>query len=157
VNDDEQVEYWSGKKKRHTVKNIVLIDEQCRIRFLGATFAGKWHDKALVEDEDYRLPEGSWLYQDRGFQGFMREDVVIRQPTKKPKGGALSEEQKAENRQIASEKMRIEHTMSSVKRCRVVKDLCRYWQDRVRDMLMVLACGLHTFRLRSRPWAYNTP
>lgn len=157
MNDDEQEEYWSGKKKRHTVKNIVLIDEQCRIRFLGATCAGMWHDKRLVEDETYRLPAGSWLYQDRGFQGFAVEGVVIRQPTKKPTGGALSEEQKAENRQIAREKMRIEHTMSSVKRCRIVKEVCRYWQDRVRDMVMRLACGLHTFRLRYRPWTYNTP
>jgi hypothetical protein len=156
VNDDEQAEYWSGKKKRHTVKNSVLIDEQCRIRFLGATYAGKWHDKALVEHEDYQLPEGSRLYQDRGFQGFSVEGVVIRQPTKKPQGGKVSEAQKAENRQIASEKMRIEHTMSSVKRCRIVKDVCRYWHDRVRDMVMRLACGLHTFRLRSRPWIYST-
>jgi hypothetical protein len=157
VNDDEQEEYWSGKKKRHTVKNIVLIDEQCHIRFLGATYAGKWHDKALLEDEAYRLPAGSRLYQDRGFQGFTVSEVVIRQPTKKPKGGELSEGQKAQNRQIASEKMRIEHTMSSVKRCRVVKDVCRYWHDRVRDMLMMLACGLHTFRLGDRPWTYTTP
>jgi hypothetical protein len=157
LTDDEQAEYYSGKKKRHTVKNIVLIDAQCRIRFLGATFAGKWHDKALLEDEEYRLPSGSWLYQDRGFQGFKLDGVVMRQPTKKPKGGELSEEQKAENRQIASEKMRIEHTMSSVKRCRIVKEVCRYWQDRVRDLVMRLACGLHTFRLRYRPWNYDTP
>jgi hypothetical protein len=135
----------------------VLIDEECRIRFLGMTNAGMWHDKALVEDEEYRLPAGSWLYQDRGFQGFTVDEVVIRQATKKPKGGALSDEQKLENRQIASEKMRIEHTMSSVKRCRIVKDVCRYWQDRVRDLVMTLACGLHTFRLRYRPWNYHTP
>jgi hypothetical protein len=81
----------------------------------------------------------------------------MRQATKKPKGGELSEEQKAENRQIASEKMRIEHTMSSVKRCRIVKEVCRYWQDRVRDLVMRLACALHTFRLRYRPWIYDTP
>lgn len=135
----------------------MLIDEQCRIRFLGATFAGKWHDKALVEDEEYSLPDGSWLYQDRGFQGFAVRGVVIQQPMKKPKGGELSEEQKAENLRLASEKMRIEHTMSSVKRCRIVKEVCRYWQDRVRDLVMSLACGLHTFRLRYRPWTYNTP
>ena len=135
----------------------MLIDDQCRIRFLGETFAGKWHDKALLEDERYVLPEGSRLYQDRGFQGFKVAGVDMRQPMKKPRGGELTEAQKAENRQIASEKMRIEHTMSSVKRCRIVKDVCRYWKDRVRDMLMSIACGLHTFRLRYRPWTYDAP
>jgi hypothetical protein len=124
---------------------------------LGATYAGKWHDKALVDDERYHLPAGSRLYQDRGFQGFDVEGVVIRQPTRKPKGGRLSASQTQENRDIASEKMRIEHTMSSVKRCRIVKDVCRSWHDKVRDMVMQLACGLHTFRLRYRPWTYDTP
>jgi hypothetical protein len=52
--------------------------------------------------------------------------------------------------------MRIEHTMSSVKRCRIVKDRMRYWQDRIRDVVMVIACGLHNLRLRHRPWNYGT-
>ena len=65
-------------------------------------------------------------------------------------------EQKEENRRIASEKMRIEHTMCSVKRCRIVKDKVRYWQDRIRDMVMEIACGLHNFRLQFRPWHYDT-
>jgi hypothetical protein len=133
-----------------------LIDRCCCIRFLSATYAGKWHDKALVDDEQYQLPSGSVLYQDRGFQGFAVTCVQVQQPTKKPRGGELTDAQKAENQRIASEKMRIEHTMSSVKRCRIVKDRMRYWQDRIRDVVMVIACGLHNLRLRHRPWNYGT-
>lgn len=33
----------NGKKKCRTVKPIVLIDVRCCIRFLSATYAGKWH------------------------------------------------------------------------------------------------------------------
>lgn len=153
---DEQTEYYSGKKKCHTIKNILLIDEGCIIRFLSATYAGKWHDKSIVDDEQYQLPAGSVLYQDMGFQGFVVADVLIQQPTKKPRGGDLTAEQKGENRRIASEKMRIEHTMCSVKRCRIIKDKIRLWQDRIRDMVMAIACGLHNFRLRYRPWHYDT-
>ncbi len=91
-----------------------------------------------------------------GFQGFAVEDVCIQQPMKKPRGGDLTSEQKGDNRRIASEKMRIEHTMCSVKRCRIIKDKIRYWQDRVRDMVMEIACGLHNFRVRHRPWHYDT-
>lgn len=138
------------------MKNILLIDVQCCIRFLSATYAGKWHDKALVDDEQYVLPSGSVLYQDRGFQGFTVAGVQVEQPTKKPRGGTLTAAQKAENQRIASQKMRIEHTMSSVKRCRAVKDKLRYWQDRIRDLVMVIACGLHNLRLRHRPWNYST-
>jgi DDE superfamily endonuclease len=139
------------------VKNILLIDGRCIIQFLSATYAGKWHDKALVDDELYALPAGSVLYQDRGFQGFTIACIKIEQPTKKPRGGILTDAQKAENHRIASEKIRIEHTMSSVKRCRMVKDKLRYWQDRIRDLVMVIACGLHNLRLRHRPWNYETP
>jgi hypothetical protein len=88
---DEQQEYWSGKTKQHTVKNILLIDAQCTIRWLSATYAGKWHDKTLVEDQVYALPAGSVVVQDRGVQGFMVPGMVMRQPTKKPRGGALTQ------------------------------------------------------------------
>lgn len=126
------------------------------IRFMSATYAGKWHDKALVDDEQYTLPAGSVLYQDMGFQGFAIDHVTVQQPTKKPRGGELTSEQKEENRRIAREKMRIEHTIGSVKRCRIIKDKLRYWQDTVRDMLMAIAAGLHNWRLRYRPWHYET-
>jgi DDE superfamily endonuclease len=58
-----------------------------------------------------------------GFQGFRVQDVEILQPTKKPRGGELTSEQKEENRRIASIKMRIEHVMGSIKRYRIVKEL----------------------------------
>ena len=123
---------------------------------MSATYAGKWHDKSLVDDEQYRLPAESVLYQDMGFQGFVIANVTIRQPTKKPRGGELTSEQKAENGRISSEKMRIEHTIGSVKRCRIIKDRIRYWQDAVRDIVMAIAAGLHNLRLLYRPWHYET-
>lgn len=124
---------------------------------MSATYAGKWHDKSLVDDESYHLPPGSILYQDMGFQGFTVVNVAIQQPTKKPRGGELTPEQKAANRRIASQKMRIEHVMGSVKRCRIITDTLRYWRDSVRDMVIVIAAGLHNLRLQYRPWQYETP
>jgi hypothetical protein len=138
------------------VKNILLIDDACIIRYMSTTYAGKWHDKSLVDDESYTLPSGSVLYQDMGFQGFAVANVTIQQPTKKPRGRDLTPEQKADNRRIASDKMRIEHTIGSVKRCRIVKDKLRYWQDTVRDTVIAIAAGLHNLRLQHRPWNYET-
>ena len=128
-----------------------MIDDTCIIRFLSETHAGKWHEKSIADAADYVLPAGSVLYQDMGYQGFAVAGVTIQQPTKKPRDGDLTSEQKDDNRRIASEKMRIEHTMCSVKRCRIVKDKIRYWKDGVRDMVMQIACGLHNLRMRHRP------
>jgi hypothetical protein len=122
---------------------------------MSPTYAGKWHDKSIVDDEIYSLPPGSVLYQDMGFQGFALANVIMQQPMKKPRGGELTPAQKEENQRIASEKMRIEHTMCSVKRCRIIKDKIRYWQDTVRDSVMDIAVGLHNLRLRHRPWHYD--
>ncbi len=80
VDADEQEEYYSGKKRCHTVKNILLIDTTCAVAYMSPTHAGKWHEKSIVDDESYRLPGQSTLYQDMGFQGFTVATVTIRQP-----------------------------------------------------------------------------
>lgn len=138
------------------MKHILRIEVRCVIQVLSATYAGKGHDKSLVDDEQYHVPAGSVLYQDMGVQGFTVTAVELEQPTKKPRGGTLTDAQKAANQRIASENRRIEHTMSSVKRCRIGKDKLRYWQDQIRALVMAIACGLHNLRLRHRPWNYGT-
>jgi hypothetical protein len=131
-----------------------VIDETCQICFLSATYEGKANDKILAELEGYRLPPGSYLYQDMGFQGFVLADVTIIQPKKKPRGGKLTPPEKATNRRISSIRIRIEHAIGGVKRYRIVKDKIRLLKDGIRDTVMETCCGLHNFRLQSRPWRY---
>jgi hypothetical protein len=84
---EDQQEYYSGKKKGHTLKNLLVIRETCHICFLSPTYEGRMHDKTIAELEGYRLPPGSGLYQDMGFQGFFLAGVTLMQPQKKPRGG----------------------------------------------------------------------
>jgi hypothetical protein len=151
----EQQEYYSGKEKQHSVKNNVLITAPCRVIFLTATVAGRKHDKRLADESGYRLPKGSILMQDTGFQGFTVDGVTILQPKKKPKGQELTDDEKAINRLISSIRIRIEHAIGGVKRYRVVKDKLRLWKEGVRDLVLEICCGLHNFRLRFRPWHYD--
>lgn len=147
-----QQENYSGKKKRHTVKNLILINAALTILFLSPTYEGRLHDKRMAEATPYPLPEGSRLLQDLGFLAFAIEGVEVIMPTKKPKGKQLTPEQKAENRRISSRRVRIEHVISSVKRCRIVKDICRLLKPDARDRVMEIASALHNFRLRLYPW-----
>jgi hypothetical protein len=151
---EEQQEYDSGKKKCHTLKNLLVIDETCQICFLSATYEGKANGKSLADLEGYRLPPGSCLFQDLGFQGFVLADVTIIQPKKKPPGGELTPPEKATNRRISAIRLRIEHAIGGVKRFRIVKDKIRLLKDRIRDTVMETCCGLHNFRLQYRPWHY---
>ena len=113
---------------------------------------GKRHDKKLADESNYQLPKGSYLLQDTGFQGFKPEGVFILQPKKKPRGKELTEEEKQLNQEISRVRVRVEHIMSGIKRCRIVKDRNRNWLKGFRDRVMLIACGLHNLRLIFRPW-----
>ena len=147
----EQKRCYSGKKKRHMLKNLLLINAALRIVFLSETVPGSVHDKRLADTTPYPLPAGSQLLQDVGFQAFTLEGVDILQPTKKPRGRELTPEQKADNRAMARRRVRIEHVNSSVKRCRMLKETIRMWKDGIRDMVMEIGCGLHNLRIRLTP------
>jgi hypothetical protein len=134
------------------VKNLLLIDQSLIIRFLSDTFDGHVHDKRMADATPYPLPPNSWLLQDLGFLGFTLAGVETLLPFKKPRGGTLTPAQKAFNRQLASLRVRIEHVISSVKRCRIVKDSCRLHVVGARDAVMEIACSLHNFRLSLFPW-----
>jgi len=153
-NKEVQKTYYSGKKKRHTVKNNVLVNAQAKIGLLSATYEGKKHDKKIADETQLTLPEGSLLYQDTGFQGFVLAGVTILQPQKKPRGGQLTAEEKERNRDIARIRIRVEHAIGGVKRYRIVKDQLRNWKQDFRDQAMETCCGLHNFRLNFRPWHY---
>ena len=153
--DEKQKELYSGKKKAHTVKNILLIGDSDReIKYLSETCKGKKHDKKIVDEAELEFPEATDLYQDSGFQGFHPEGVNIHQPKKKPKGGELTDEEKETNSLISSIRVSVEHVISGVKRCRIVKDVFRNTKDKYDNLVMEIACGLHNFRSEHRLVSY---
>lgn len=152
---DAQKEYYSGKKRRHTIKNIVVTNLLCKILFLTPTCEGKKHDKKVADEAGYDFPDGSMLFQDVGFQGFTVAGVTVIQPKKKPRGKELTPEDKEDNQAISSVRIRVEHAIGGVKRYRIVKDKIRNWKKGFRDQVMETCCGLHNFRLNFRPWHYR--
>ena len=134
------------------MKNVLLVDKQLKIQYLSETHPGKVHDKRIVDATSYPLPQGSCLLQDLGFLGFALEDVHIEMPTKKPKGRELTDDQKAANQEKARRRVYIEHVNSSIKRCRILKDVCRLLVSGIRDMVVEICCAFHNFRLRLNPW-----
>ena len=134
------------------MKNVLLINAMLTILFLSDTYAGRTHDQRIAEAKPYPLPAGSQWLHDLGFLAFTLDHVEIIMPTRKPRGRALTRAQKAANRRIARRRVRIEHVNSSVKRCRIVHDICRLRKAGVRDLVMEVCCALHNFRVRLTPW-----
>lgn len=85
-----QKAHYSGKKKAHTDKNIVLINESThKVVYLGPTEAGAKHDKKAADDAAIAYPAQATLDQDTGFQGYAPAGVLTRQP-KKSRGAKSS-------------------------------------------------------------------
>jgi hypothetical protein len=83
VNTDKQKEKYSGKKKTHTDKNILLVNENTRrVVYLSATVEGKKHDKKLADDSQISYPTNASLTKDTGFEGYEPKDVLTQQPKK---------------------------------------------------------------------------
>jgi hypothetical protein len=87
TDDVQQRAHYSGKKKTHTDKNLLLVNEATgKVVYLSPTACGKTHDKKLADDAAIAYPLNATLDQDTGFQGYAPEDVLVRQPKKSRAG-----------------------------------------------------------------------
>jgi DDE superfamily endonuclease/Helix-turn-helix of DDE superfamily endonuclease len=88
-NPEKQALFYSGKKKTHSDKNVVIVNApNRRVEFLSRTYAGKTHEKKIVDREAIAYPPDTVLYKDTGFQGYEPLVKKTYQPKKKdtPKG-----------------------------------------------------------------------
>jgi hypothetical protein len=146
-----QKENYSGKKKRHTLKNNVVTEKRTKkVRVLSVTCAGKKHDKTLADEQALPFPNGSKVWKDSGFQGYEPEGTLTYQPMKKPKGKELTAEQKQHNKDISKERIGVEHSIGGVKVFDIVHVVYRNFREGFDDLVMETACGLHNWRLDFR-------
>ena len=68
-------------------------------------------------------------------------------PHKQPKGEKLTDEQKEENRALASERVVCEHAFAGVKRYRIAAEVYRNRKEGFDDASMFTAAGLWNFYL----------
>lgn len=71
-------------------------------------------------------------------------------PTRASKLKPLTVLQKENNKVISSQRVKVEHAISGVKRSRIVKDKLRSRKNNNEDLVIEIACGLHNFRVRKR-------
>jgi hypothetical protein len=154
VDWDEQRENYSGKKKKHTVKNVVIITACFLILFVSPAVCGKRHDRKIAGTM-YSFPCPCLLYQDTGYQGYKPEGVSVSLPIKKPRGRELTWEEKAYNRKISSFRVRVEHATGSVKYMRTVRDECRLRADGFVQQIFRTCAALHNFRIKINTWHYE--
>ena len=151
IDQEVQRQFYSGKTKAHTLKNIIIGDLDTRmVHGLSDTVEGKKSDKKACDEAGYRFPKGTNDFVDKAFQGYNPVGATMFQPMKKPKNGELTQDEKEINSILSSCRVVIEHIISGIKRLRIVKDVFRNTKDKFDDLVMELACGLHNFREQCR-------
>ena len=119
--DVVQKRHYSGKKKRHTLKNEYIVTRKGRIASVSPSQPGSRHDLA-IRRAGGKLPRGARAYADSAYQGYDNEHKAIDFPYKKPKGGRLTDEEKEYNAGLSRFRVRVEHKIGQVKRFRIVSD-----------------------------------
>ena len=149
-NNKNQKKAYSGKKKRHTRKNIYLVNKEKKILYLSPTKSGKIHDfkqckKMGIIDA---IPEDTDILADKGFIGI--DDVSNHQtfvPKKKPKNDFLTPEEKKDNSLISSIRIKVEHAIGGVKRLGIATNIFRgkFGSD---DRFTFVSAALWNFHLQ---------
>lgn len=124
-----QKRWYSGKKKRHCIKNEVVITEEERIVSVSPSVPGTVHD-LTIRRRGPPLPEGSNGYGDSGYQGYQEDHPDFDMPYKKPKKGKLSQSEKEYNHALSRFRVRVEHVIGRMKRFRILADRFRYPRSR---------------------------
>lgn len=150
-----QEDFYSGKKKTHTVKNLAIVNTLALVVFLGPTVSGKVADKTSAIDVNVASQVQADLYADLAFIGWKPKGFNLILPHKKPKKSKknnpqLSPQQKQENKGQASIRVKVEHAFGSIKIMRIVKEENRNYKLGYRDLVMKTAVALHNLRIMKK-------
>ena len=144
---------YSGKKKAHTTKVMVLATASKVIKFVSPPYLGKVHDFALLKSE--LPPEAGWWFRGRevhvdlGYLGFGKAygGATVSIPVRKPKNGELTGEQKESNRAKSKQRVVVENAIGGMKRYRFLSDRLRCHDLQLYSMVVAIAAGLWNFNL----------
>lgn len=124
-----QKRFYSGKKKRHTLKIQLVVDQHTQQIICTAYGKGRRHDFKLLCRSKVRLHPQSEGLGDKGYQGWQKLHPKVRLPKKKPKGGKLSATDKQYNRTLAQQRVVAEHVN---RRLKIFKILSERYRNRRR-------------------------
>ena len=121
--------WYSGKKKRHTIKSEITITQQGRIVGVSKSAPGRVHDLE-IRRRGPPLPERAHAYADSGYQGLQQDHSGVEIPYKKTKTRPLSKDERAYNHALSKFRVRVEHAIARLKSFRILSERYRYSRER---------------------------
>jgi DDE superfamily endonuclease/Helix-turn-helix of DDE superfamily endonuclease len=144
-----QKRFYSGKKKRHTLKHQVVVTRRrkrpgrtarprrVRIAAISGAFPGRTHDKKVYDRTRVLAPPGVKRTGDTAYLG-----TGLGTPTRRPPKGTLTARQKAGNRRVSRRRIVVEHGIGKMKVWRIAAERFRNPRRR-HTLIMKNVAGLH--------------
>ncbi len=127
----KQKYFYSGKKKRHTLKTQIIVDKKKREIICTSFSNGKRHDFRLFKESGVHIHPEIKSLTDTGYQGIHKLHPNSALPKKKTKNNPLTKEDKKNNRELSSERVLNENVIGMVKRKRLINRLL-FGHDEIR-------------------------
>ena len=145
-NQEIQREYYSGKKKKHTIKIQIIMDEITK-KIVGVAFdKGSVHDFKLFKNTTTDLDKLIAFLADNGYQGIQELFSKSLTPKKKSKYNPLSDEDKEFNKLISNIRIAVEHVNCQLKIFRILSERYRSRIDTF-NLRAILICCFYNFCL----------
>ncbi|UZQ30187.1 MAG: IS5 family transposase [Spiroplasma phoeniceum] len=120
-----QKQSYSGKKKKHTIKTQVIIEQETK-KIIATSFSfEKKHDYALFKESKILILKNTKLIVDSGYQGIQKIHNNVIMPTKKTKKKHLNKEQKQHNRLVSKIRIIIENIFAILKKFKIITEKYR--------------------------------
>jgi transposase len=148
-----QKRYYSGKKKCHTIKTQIIVNERGRIRHVADSVPGATHDLTLLRESGVttELPEGLTVTADTGYRGaqndFPEHSVAL--PYRRPSKQSLTPEEKYHNNLVSKIRIVVENTLCELKHFRALSSVFRHSLDIYNQITRAVA-GIVNWRFDKR-------
>ena len=137
-------EYFSGKKKFHTLKSQVAIDELTgQVVDVADSVVGPTADIKVLEQSDLlnRLPEGVGAIGDLAYVGIdkLHPQGLATAPRRKPKGKPRPADDVAYNQAFSQRRIIVEHTIGRMRHYQAITQTDRHHRQRHTERVVAIA------------------
>ena len=135
---NKQKKSYSSKKKRHTIKTEIVMEDSGKIVSVSKSHKGRTHDFKIRKAEK-PLPINPIKLADSGYQGWQKLQSHVVLPYKKSKKKSLTKEEKDHNKQLSSKRMQVEHKIRDLKLFKIISDVYRNFQKKYNLRFNIIA------------------
>lgn len=139
-----QRKFYSGKKKKHTIKVEIQSDTQGKILNISKSYPGRVHDFKIRKSSDH-VPRCDNILADSGYQGLQKIHPNVILPHKRRRKCTLTKEQKAHNQGLASKRVVVEHVFAHLKKFKIIGSTYRNFRKKL-HMRFNIICGIHNLK-----------